>query len=203
MPSGCLTYGTTYCSGVRPQPERPAKASDAAISFRKSRRSTESSHSERAWRGNSRCSNSSNCGLPARSSTVRQDCLRVFDWRLAATALIEVKAVIEIDEVGQAVNFDRLDGFVGAIALANRLEVGGIIEKHRMTVHAGFRRRNPGNRGSFHARMTVAAVDAVVADVMFVADLYWLLTRNVLPRPVWGARHREHSHERNPYQEKG
>jgi len=51
--------------------------------------------------------------------------------------------------------------------------------------------------GSFHARMTVAAVDAIIADVMLVAELARLLTRNVLPRHIGRPRHREHSHERD------
>src|SRR5258707_12261210 len=42
-------------------------------------RQAPSSHSEGACRGNSRCSNSSNSGSPASSSSVRQYCLPVFD----------------------------------------------------------------------------------------------------------------------------
>src|SRR6266849_1757636 len=108
-----------------------------------------------------------------------------------------MNAVIEIGEIRQTVNFDPLNGFIAAIALANGLEVGRIIEKHRMAVHAGLRGRNAGNSGSFHAGMTVAAVDAVVADVMLVAELHRLLTGNVLPRHVGRARHREHGYKRH------
>src|SRR6266849_716486 len=107
-----------------------------------------------------------------------------------------MNAVIEIDEIGQAVHFDPLNGFIAAIALANGLEVGRIIEKHRMAVHAGLRGRDAGNSGSFHSGMTVAAVDAVVADMMLVAELHRLLTGNVLPRHVGRARHREDRYER-------
>src|SRR5258708_28482973 len=111
-----------------------------------------------------------------------------------------MNAVIEIGEIRQTVNFDPLNGFIAAIALANGLEVGRIIEKHRMAVHAGLRGRNAGNSGSFHAGMTVAAVDAVVADVMLVAELHRLLTGNVLPRHVGRARHRKDSDERHSNQ---
>src|SRR6266480_2879015 len=38
--------------------------------------------------------------------------------RRAAHALVDMNAVIEIDEIGQAVNFDPLDGFIAAITLA-------------------------------------------------------------------------------------
>jgi len=44
-----------------------------------------------------------------------------------------------------------------------------------MAFHAGLRRRNPGKPRKFPRGMTVAAVDAVVADVMFVAELHGLL----------------------------
>src|SRR6266478_1033389 len=66
-----------------------------------------------------------------------------------------------------------------------------------MAVHAGLRRRDAGNGGSFHAGMTVAAVNAVIADMMLVAELHRLLTRNVLPRHVGRARHREDGDERH------
>src|SRR5712692_7665926 len=66
-----------------------------------------------------------------------------------------------------------------------------------MAVHAGLRGRDAGNGGSFHAGMTVTAVDAVVADVMLVAELHRLLTRNILPRHVGRARHREHGYKRH------
>ena len=49
----------------------PASASDAPISFRKSRRPTGSSHSE-ALVGNSRCRNSLNSGVSATASRLRQ-----------------------------------------------------------------------------------------------------------------------------------
>src|SRR6266581_2490584 len=66
-----------------------------------------------------------------------------------------------------------------------------------MAVHASLGRRNPGNGGSFHARMTVAAIDAVIAHVMLVAELQGLLTGNVLSRHIGRARHREHGYERH------
>ena len=44
--------------------------------------------------------------------------------RRAAHALIDMNAVIEIDKIGQAMNFDPLNRFITAIALANGLEVG-------------------------------------------------------------------------------
>src|SRR5260370_42674062 len=68
--------------------------------------------------------------------------------------------------------------------------------------HAGFRWRAAGEGRSLHASMTVAAVDPVVADVVFMAELHRLLTGNVLPRHIGRTRHREHSHERDSDQKK-
>ena len=72
-----------------------------------------------------------------------------------------------------------------------------------MAVHAGLRRRDAGNGGSFHAGMAVAAVNAVIAYVMFVAELHRLPTRNILPRHVRGARHREDGDKRHSDQKEG
>src|SRR5216683_6057641 len=72
-----------------------------------------------------------------------------------------------------------------------------------MAVHARLRRRDACDRGSFHAGMTVAAVDAVISDVMLVAELHRLLTGNVLPRHIGRARHREDGYERHSDQEEG
>src|SRR5260370_2037427 len=107
----------------------------------------------------------------------------------AAHTFVDMNAVIEINEIGQAMNFDPLDGLVAAIALANGLEVRRSVEENRMAIHAGLRRRDTGHGGSFDAGMAVAAVDAVIADVVFMAELHWLLTGGVLPRQVTPACH--------------
>src|SRR5215210_578295 len=69
--SGFFTYGTIFSIGCRVQPVSPASAREALASCRKLRRETPSGHSE-AWRGNSRWSMSSNSGVPASSSRLRQ-----------------------------------------------------------------------------------------------------------------------------------
>jgi len=119
----------------------------------------------------------------------------------AAHTFVDMNAVIEINEIGQAMNFDPLDGLVAAIALANGLEVRRSVEENRMAIHAGLRRRDTGHGGSFDAGMAVAAVDAVIADVVFMAELHWLLTGDVLPRQIRRACHREDGHERQADQE--
>lgn len=47
-----------------------------------------------------------------------------------------------------------------------------------MAVHAGFGRRHPGRGRRFDGRMAITAIDAVVADVMFMGKLNRLLSRN-------------------------
>ena len=45
-----------------------------------------------------------------------------------------------------------------------------------MAVHAGFRRRDAGKRAGFHRRVAIAAVDAVIADMMLMTEWDWLDT---------------------------
>ena len=78
--------------------------------------------------------------------------------------------------------------FVGAIAFAHRFQISRIFEQHRVAVHAGFGGRNSGLRGDFHAAVTIAAVDAVVTGMMFVAELDGLVASDVLAGVIRSAR---------------
>ncbi len=59
----------------------------------------------------------------------------------------------------------------------HRFEHGTLRPDLRVAIHAGLRRRNAGKGAVFHRRVAVAAVDAVVADVMFVAEWHRLAAR--------------------------
>lgn len=48
-----------------------------------------------------------------------------------------------------------------------------------MAIHAGLRRRNSGERGGLDGRVTVPAVNSVIADMVSVAELDRLLSRDV------------------------
>jgi len=75
------------------------------------------------------------------------------DWTMtgvAAHALGDVDAVIEKDEVGELVHSRPLKRLAGTIARANRLEKFGICPNLRVAVHAGLRRRNPGETRVFN-----------------------------------------------------
>ena len=104
--------------------------------------------------------------------------------RGATDALIDVDAVIEIDVIGEPVNLDPLDRLIGAVTLADWFEVRGIVEQYRVAIHAGFSRRNAGVGGGFHAVMTITTINAVVAHVVFVAELHGLHARDTLVRDV-------------------
>src|SRR5687767_4173898 len=103
---------------------------------------------------------------------------------LASHALFHVDAVIEIDKVGQVVDADPAQRPVLAKAGANRLENWRLRPDLRVAVHAGLRRRYPGKRGGFDRRVAVPAVNAIVLDVMAVAELHRLLDVLVGARDV-------------------
>src|SRR5579862_3293017 len=89
--------------------------------------------------------------------------------RGAADSLIHVNAVIEVNEIRQVVNLDPADGVVGAKTIAHRLERRAGIPNLRVTIHARLGRRNVGERGSLHRRMTIPAIDSQATHMMLVA----------------------------------
>jgi hypothetical protein len=113
--------------------------------------------------------------------------------RRASHALIDVNAVVEIDVVRQAVHADPLYGFIGAITFAHRLQISGVVEQDGMAIHARLGGRNPSGGGGFDAGMTVPAVDTVVSNVVFMAELDRLLARNVLIRQIGSAGQTHHA----------
>jgi hypothetical protein len=120
--------------------------------------------------------------------------------RGAAHSFVDMNAVIEIDEIRQPVNLHPLDGLVGAIALPHGLEVISVVEEHRVAVHAGLCGGDTRDGRGFYARVTVSAVDAIVADVVFVAELHRLLARDILIRGIGRASDPQHSRECEPSQ---
>jgi hypothetical protein len=58
-----------------------------------------------------------------------------------------------------------------------------------MTVHAGFRWRNAGRGGLFHRGVAIPAINAIVTDMMSVAELNRLLAINKGARVPGGAIH--------------
>ena len=122
--------------------------------------------------------------------------------RRATHAFADVNAVIEIHKIRETVHPHPIDRLIGAIALANRLQVTHIVKQHRVAIHAGFCRWNAGGRRVLYPRVTIAAIDAIVADVMLVAELHGLLARLILVGQIWRTCGSQNSRERQSHQEK-
>lgn len=108
--------------------------------------------------------------------------------RRTTNALVHVNAVIEVNKVGQVVDARPAYRLTGPPALANGFQVRAIRPDLRVAVHARPGRRNSRKCGLLNTRVTVAAIDPGVSDMMFVAELNRLLTRkeglSVVGRPV-------------------
>ena len=109
----------------------------------------------------------------------------------AADSLVDVNAVIEIDIVGEAMNLDPFNGLIGPGAFPDRFEIADVIEENGMAIHAGLGGRDAGVGGRFHAGVTVPTIDAVIADVVFVAELDGLLASDALVGDVRRARNQQ------------
>ena len=70
-----------------------------------------------------------------------------------------------------------------------------------MTAHASLGLGNARRRGSFHRRVTVSAIDPVIAHVVFVAELHRLGPCHVLPREIRRTREPQYSCQGKPGQE--
>jgi hypothetical protein len=114
-----------------------------------------------------------------------------------AYAFRHVDAVIEIYIFGQPMDAHPMNRLVSAVAFPHRLEISDIIEEHRVAIHAGLRRRHTGDRRTLDARVAIAAVDAIIADVMLVAELNGLIARNVLIGQIGRAGSEQHTRQRN------
>jgi hypothetical protein len=111
--------------------------------------------------------------------------------RRTANSLVNVNGVVEVDVIGQAVDLDPLDGLICPVAFADRFEIADVAKENRMAIHAGFRWGDTGECGSFHAGVTVTTVDAVIADMVLVAELHGLLARHALIGDVRRARKKQ------------
>ncbi len=94
-------------------------------------------------------------------------------------AFVHVNAVIEISKVGKVVHPRPLDRLARAPALSDRFEIRAVRPDLRMAIHACLGRRNPGEGELLDRRVTIAAINSVIADVMLMAELNGLLARNV------------------------
>ena len=105
----------------------------------------------------------------------------------ATDALVNMNAVIEIDEARQVVDPRPLQRLPGAETFAHRLQNRTLGPDLRVAIHADLGGWNAGERGVFHRSVAVTAIDAVITDVMFMAELHRLTARDSDLRHIGGA----------------
>ena len=88
----------------------------------------------------------------------------------AADSLVDVNAVVEIDELGQVVNPVPFDRFAGAVTVADRSEHRAANPHLRVAIHAGFCRRDTRERRVLNVRVAIAAIDPQPANMVLVAE---------------------------------
>ncbi len=102
----------------------------------------------------------------------------------ATDALCYVNAVIEICIFRQIVNAFPFDRLIIAIAFAYNLKIWTIRPDLAVAVHTCLRRWHSRRCSSLDRLVAIAAIDAVVADVVLMAKLNRLLLLNISPRQI-------------------
>jgi len=90
--------------------------------------------------------------------------------RRATDTFVDVDTMVEINEARKIVNPGPLDRLIIAKTIAHGRQYRAIGPDLIVAIHTGFGGRNAGERAVFHRCVAVAAVDAVVADVVLVAE---------------------------------
>ena len=111
----------------------------------------------------------------------------------ATHTLVNMNAVIEIDEARQVVDSCPLERLPGTETFPHRLQNRTLGPDLRVAIHADLGGWNAGERGLFHRSVAVTAIDAVITDVMLMAELHRLAARNTDLRHVRGAVNRGES----------
>lgn len=92
--------------------------------------------------------------------------------------------VVEIYVLRKVVNAIPLDRLVIAEARSDGLQVRGIGPKLAVTVHTRLGRWHAGRSRRLNRLMTIAAINAVVANVVLMRELHGLLYLEILPCQV-------------------
>ena len=93
-------------------------------------------------------------------------------------------AVVEIDEIGEIVDACPVNRLIVFKTFTHQPEILAVGEELRVAVHACLDRRNSSKGGILDRRVTIAAIDAIVACVMLVAELQRLLAWDKSARVV-------------------
>ena len=97
----------------------------------------------------------------------------------AANPFRDVNAMVEINVVGQIMDTVPLQRSIGDKTGANRRERWRVVPNLRVTRHAGIGARHTGKGRLLNCRVTITAIDSVVAHVMFVTEGNRLIEGNV------------------------
>ena len=100
--------------------------------------------------------------------------------RRTADAFVYMNAVVEISVVGQVMYPNPLDRFASAKAGAHWFKIRAVSPDLLVAIHARVRGGHASGRRCFYRGMAVAAINAIVSHVMFVAKLDGLLSLNPL-----------------------
>ena len=99
-----------------------------------------------------------------------------------AYALGDVNTVVKIRVFGQIVNLFPLDRLVVTETRPDRLQIGAVRPDLAVAIHTCLRRRHACRRRRFNRLVTIAAIDAVVADMVLMAELNRLLLFQIASR---------------------
>jgi hypothetical protein len=83
--------------------------------------------------------------------------------------LLDVDAMVEIDELGKVMDSLPFNGLAGSITFPHGFQHGAADPDLGMAVHTGFGGRNPGEGRVLHGGMAIPAIDAKLTDMMLVA----------------------------------
>ena len=104
--------------------------------------------------------------------------------RSASYAFVDMDGVVKIHIIGKIVNARPFDRDSGLKAFADGFEIGRRGEKLGVAVHARFRRRHPGAGRAFDRSVAIAAINAIIANVMLMAELNRLRFDDISLIPV-------------------
>src|SRR5205085_8156144 len=88
----------------------------------------------------------------------------------ASDAFVDVDTVIEVYKIGKVVDASPFQRFAGAETRTNGFQHFSIGPNLRVTTHADFGGRDAREGGRLNRGVAVAAIDAVVAHMMLVAE---------------------------------
>lgn len=87
----------------------------------------------------------------------------------AGDAAGDVGLVVEVDVIGEAVDFHPGDGLAGGVALTNHLQLGALFPDPVVAVHTGLGGGDSGEARFFDRGMAVVAIHTEISGVELVA----------------------------------